>query len=467
LGGDIQLEYYTLSTVINNTFWDSQIHTNLNAMLSITIMPPIYSILLNLSPVWILKIIYSFLLSLVPLALFLMYKNFCSEKISFLAAFFFISFPSFFFEIVGLSRQELAEFFIVISLLLIFNKSDDFSFKFYIIVIFIAFILLTVAGTFILAHSITNINLLSAWIMYSFTGAFLLLVSLLSAVLKGFNKVALVQKIVFITSFGSVISTWTALSFGFGLWALVVGGAVNITLSIWLFFSSSSKLWKQIIYSKVKYRYNWLKETLPLQWRYAISWTSGYLILQFMVPVTMYYAGAVLAGKLGLSLVIARAVQSMASSWGMTKLPEFNMLVAKRDRRKLDDLINKVQKQSLLVFILGAIAILLSLMFIFPLIGWEERILPVYEVGIILLAETALLIIYNWAFYLRSHKREPYMVLSVINGISTGVGVWASLYFFTSTLFALSVYCIVQWIILIPAGWIFIRKREEYSKMNI
>ena len=137
VGGDIQLEYYTLSTVINNTFWDSQIHTNLNAMLSITIMPPIYSILLNLSPVWILKIIYSFLLSLVPLALFLMYKNFCSEKISFLAAFFFISFPSFFFEIVGLSRQELAEFFIVISLLLIFNKSDDFLKKNIILLVFL------------------------------------------------------------------------------------------------------------------------------------------------------------------------------------------------------------------------------------------------------------------------------------------------------------------------------------------
>lgn len=342
-----------------------------------------------------------------------------------------------------------------------------FSLKFYTIVIFIAFILLTIVGTFILEHSTANITLLSAWVMYSLTGAFLLLVSLLSAILKGFNKVALVQKIVFITSFTSIISTWTALSFGLGLWALVVGSAVNMTLSTWLYFSSSSTLWKQIIYSKVKYRHKWLKETLPLQWRYAISWTSGYLILQFMVPVTTYYAGAVLAGQLGLSLVIARAVQSIASSWGMTKLPEFNMLVAKKDRRKLDDLINRVQKQSLLVFILGAIAILLSLMFIFPLIGWEQRILPVYEVGIILLAETALLIIYNWAFYLRSHKREPYMVLSVINGIATGVGVWVSLYFFTSTLFALSVYCIVQWIIIIPAGWIFIRKREEYSKMDV
>lgn len=342
-----------------------------------------------------------------------------------------------------------------------------FSFKFYIIIIFIAFILLTIIGTIILMHSTTNTTLLLAWVLYSFTGAFLLLVSLFGAVLKGFNKVELVQKIVFITSFASIITSWIALSFGLGLWALVTGSIINIILSIWLFFSSSSVLWNQIIHFKVICNYNWLKETLPLQWRYAISWTSGYLILQFMVPVTMYYAGAVLAGKLGLSLVMARSIQSMASSWGMTKLPQFNMLVAKKDRQKLDNLLNVVQKQSLLVFILGAIAILLILTFIFPLIGWEQRVLPVYEIAIILLAETALLIIYNWAFYLRSHKREPYMVISVINGIATGIGVWASMYFFTSTLLALSIYCIVQWIIIIPAGWIFVRKREEYSKLDI
>ena len=342
-----------------------------------------------------------------------------------------------------------------------------FSFKFYILVISVAFILLTVTGTLILMHSTRDITFLSAWALYSFTGAFLLLVSLLGAVLKGFNKVVLVQKIVFITSFASIISTWTALSAGFGIWALVAGSTANIILSMWMYFSSSGKLWNQIIHFKVRGHHNWLKETLPLQWRYAISWTSGYLILQFMIPVTMYYAGAVMAGKLGLSLVIARAVQSLASSWGMTKLPQFNMLVARGNRQKLDSLLKEVQKQSLIVFILGAVIILLILAFIFPLIGWEQRILPVYEVAIILLAETALLIIYNWAFYLRSHKREPYMVISIINGIATGIGVWASLYFFTSTLFALSVYCTVQWIIIIPARWIFVRKREEYSKLDI
>jgi len=342
-----------------------------------------------------------------------------------------------------------------------------FSFKFYIIIITVAFILLTVIGVLFLINSVNDIALLLAWIIYSFAGAFLLLTSLLGVILKGFNRVELVQKIIFIASFISVIIIWIALSLGLSLWALVIGSIVNIILSMGMFYSSSRTLWNQIIYSKIRGNYNWLKETLPLQWRYAISWTSGYLILQFMVPVTMYYAGAVLAGQLGLSLIIARSVQNMASSWGMTKLPQFNMFVAKKDRQKLDNLLSTVQKQSLLAFILGAAAILLIITVIFPLIGWNQRILPVYEIAIILLAEMALLMIYNWAFYLRSHKREPYMVLSLINGIIMSVGVWASLYFFTSTLIALSIYCIVQWIIMILAGWIFIKKREEYSKLYI
>jgi hypothetical protein len=340
-----------------------------------------------------------------------------------------------------------------------------FSFKFYIIVIFTAFILLTVVGSFFLMHSTNDTSLFLAWIAYSCSGAFLLLVSLLGVILKGFNKVELVQKIIFITSFAGVAALWIALSLGLGLWALVIGGMVNVILSIWLFFSSSHRLWNQIFHFKVTTSYNWLKETLPLQWRYAISWTSGYLILQFMVPVTMYYAGATLAGQLGLSLMIARSVQSMAGSWGMTKLPQFNMLVAKKDRKELDKLLSEVQERSLLVFILGAAIILLILAFIFPLIGWEQRVLPVYEILIILLAEAALLIVYNWAFYLRSHKKEPYMILSLINGITMSIGIWASMYFFASTLIALTIYCIVQWIVMIFAGWIFVKKRAEYSKL--
>lgn len=340
-----------------------------------------------------------------------------------------------------------------------------FSFKFYLIITTVAFIVLSVVGIIFLNKTGSNLPLILAWVAYSFTGAFLLLVSLLGAVLKGFNQVSKVQKIITFASFASNISTWIALIGGLNIWALAIGGIVNIIFSIVLFIQTSNSLWSQIYHTKIEVNYNWLKETLPLQWRYAISWVSGYFIFQFIVPVTMIYAGADVAGKLGLSLVVARAVQYLANSWGMTKVPEFNMLVAQKKRSNLDNLLITIQKQSLLAFLLGSVGVILILIFIFPMINWDTRVLPTYEISIILLAEGANLIVFNWAYYLRSHKEEPYMRISAISALAIGLGVWFTMYLFSSTLIALSTYCVIVIVMLIPAWRIFVKKRGEYNEI--
>jgi len=243
-----------------------------------------------------------------------------------------------------------------------------FSFKFYLIVTLSAFIILSIVGVIFLMHTTNNMYLLLAWVFYSFTGAFMLLVSLFGSVLRGFNKVKIAQQIILIASIVSNISIWIALYLGLNLWALGIGGIINVILSLFLLFFSKKSIWSQIYFSKVKKQHNWLKETLPLQWRYAISWASGYFIFQFIVPVALIYAGADVAGKLGLSLVIARAVQTLANSWGSTKIPQFNMFVSQKKRKNLDTLLATIQKQSLLVFTAGSILLLLLLIFIFPII---------------------------------------------------------------------------------------------------
>jgi O-antigen/teichoic acid export membrane protein len=341
-----------------------------------------------------------------------------------------------------------------------------FSFKFYLIITTVAFLMLSVVGVIFLMNSTTSsLPMLLAWVAYSFTGAFLLLVSLLGAVLKGFNQVSKAQKIITFASFASSIATWVALMSGLNLWALAIGGLANIIFCSALFFSSSSSLWSQLYRTKVQGSYSWLKETLPLQWRYAISWASGYFIFQFIVPVTMFYAGADIAGKLGLSLVIARAVQYLANSWGITKVPEFNMLVAQKERSNLDNLLKTIQKQSLVAFTLGSLAVIVILIYIFPLINWSTRVLPTYEIVIILIAEGANLIVFNWAYYLRSHKEEPFMRISAISALAIGFGVWLTMYIFASTLIALSAYCVIVIVMLIPAWRIFVKKRREYNEM--
>ncbi len=342
-----------------------------------------------------------------------------------------------------------------------------FSFKFYLIITLIAFVLLSIIGVVFFMHSTNNFQLLMAWVLYSFTGAFALLVSLFGSILRGFNKVERAQKIITLVGFASSIGIWYGLYAGFSLYALAIGGLVNIILSLILFFSSSRTLWSQLFRSKVTGKYNWLKETLPLQWRYAISWTSGYFIFQFMVPVAMFYAGAAAAGKLGLALVMVRTLQGMATSWGITKIPHFNIYVAQKKHNELNNLFNTMQKQSLFMYIIVSIAFILTVIFIFPLINWNTRILPVDQIIILLLAEGVNLIIFNWAYYLRSHKQEPFMRISVLSAIITAVGVWLSFYLFKSTSIALCGYLAAQLIILLPARRILVSKRKDYENGEI
>lgn len=342
-----------------------------------------------------------------------------------------------------------------------------FSIKFYLLISLIAFIILSIVGVIFLMNSTNNFQILLSWVLYSFTGAFMLFVSLFGSILKGFDKVEHSQKIITLTAFVSSIAIWAALYANLGLWSLTIGGIINIILSLILFFSSSRKLWIQILQTKIIGKYNWLNETLPLQWRYAISWASGYLIFQFIVPVAFYYAGASTAGKLGLVLVMARAVQNAAISWGRTKIPHFNILVAQKKRENLNDLFNTVQKQSLFMYIFISILLIFIVIFIFPLINWNTRILPVDQIIILLLAEGVNLVIFNWAFYLRSHKQEPYMKISVLSAILTALLVWLSFYLFSSTLYALCSYLVAQLIILIPARRILIIKRKDYENGEI
>jgi len=121
-GPDIQIEYYFANLVKIDSFWNSGIPNNYNAMLSITMLGPIYSHMCNLSLIWVYKIIYPFLFSLVPLGLYRVFQKETDDKIAFLSSFFFMSVPVFFGEMIQLARQQIAEIFLVLLILLMVDK---------------------------------------------------------------------------------------------------------------------------------------------------------------------------------------------------------------------------------------------------------------------------------------------------------------------------------------------------------
>lgn len=126
-GWDIHREYYCFQITRTNFSWNSvspyggvrAITTqSYNTMLSVTILPTFYSIVLSLNDELLFKIAYPILFSVVPLVLFEVYRKLLGKQRAILSVFFFISFQTFFTVMAYLARQMIAEVFFALLLLL-------------------------------------------------------------------------------------------------------------------------------------------------------------------------------------------------------------------------------------------------------------------------------------------------------------------------------------------------------------
>jgi uncharacterized membrane protein len=122
-GWDIQNEYYLANLVLTYSQWNYTLPDAYNSMLSIVMLGPIYSLLTNISLDYVLKIILPFIFSLVPLGLYRIFKIQTQDsKISFMAVFLFVSFNTFYIELLSLTREMTAELFLIVILVILFER---------------------------------------------------------------------------------------------------------------------------------------------------------------------------------------------------------------------------------------------------------------------------------------------------------------------------------------------------------
>ncbi|OPY55483.1 MAG: hypothetical protein A4E48_00010 [Methanosaeta sp. PtaU1.Bin060] len=124
-GYDIHSEIYYSEIVMRDFQWDATIPSNINAMLSTVILAPIYSNICSMSLTWVFKIIYPLLFALVPLCLYRIFQIQTNDKIAFLSCVFFMSIFTFYTETLALARQQIAELFLTLLVLLMVDKNID------------------------------------------------------------------------------------------------------------------------------------------------------------------------------------------------------------------------------------------------------------------------------------------------------------------------------------------------------
>jgi len=135
-GFDIHYHYYLQKLILSRSFWDISLGTMSNSMLSVVTLAPFSSLVLDLDGTWVYKIIYPVFLSLVPLALFQAFRYQIDDRIAFIGAFFFMSFPSFFFTTPTTSTQMIAEVFLALSILSFLDKGISATQRAALLIIF-------------------------------------------------------------------------------------------------------------------------------------------------------------------------------------------------------------------------------------------------------------------------------------------------------------------------------------------
>lgn len=128
-GSDVPLEYFVFKITQGNARWSSANlyvgdvgYGRINAMLSVTILPTIYSSLLNMDPTWVFKILFPLIFSFVPLGLYKVWQTYVGRKYAAMSAFLFMAQSTFYTELLALNRQMVAELFFVLLLLVVLNK---------------------------------------------------------------------------------------------------------------------------------------------------------------------------------------------------------------------------------------------------------------------------------------------------------------------------------------------------------
>lgn len=262
------------------------------------------------------------------------------------------------------------------------------------------------------------------WIIICVTTGIKLFQSPFTSIITGLGFVKETSKISFWQQIILPTFTWLGLAIGFKLY--VIGISYLLSVLIWFTFVHKQKLLfvlKNLIAVRVTERVAYMAEIFPYQWKIALSWVSGYFIFQLFNPVLFATDGAVVAGQMGMTLQALNAIQSFSLSWQNTKVPLYSKLIALKDYVQLDTIFNKTLRQMSLICLMllcgfyGFIAVLRFSHFPIGSSILADRFLDYLPMLLMIIPVFLQQYINSWATYLRCHKKEPFLINSIVAGI--------------------------------------------------
>lgn len=306
------------------------------------------------------------------------------------------------------------------------------------------------------------------WVTLSLGTALTLVFDMYLAFYEGFDYVREMSLIRLLAHILGTIVLILCFVCGHGLYALGMSAILRNILIFLCFLKKRYRTIATVLWLKRQTeRISYWSEIFPYQWKVSLSWISGYLIFNLFNPLLFAFCGPSVAGQMGMTMSILNNISAISTVWINTKIPRMSIFISQKEYNKLDPFFYRSFFQALAI----ALAITLSFIAVFIVLHncdfeyngvlLRERVLPLD--CIIFMAASVLTNVFSYSFatYLRCHKQEPFLIYSVVTGVSVAIASY-----FTVKYSGVSALCTSYFIITVLCNiygfFVFRSKKKEW-----
>jgi hypothetical protein len=285
--------------------------------------------------------------------------------------------------------------------------------------------------------------------------------------LEGCGHVRAVAAMRFRMAGAAALCTWVPMLLHRGLYSPAAMIASQVAVGL-LFVAGHRKLLAGLLSDRsVEAAIEWRSEVWPFQWRIAVSWMCSYFTVQVFIPILFAVRGPVEAGRMGMALSITGYMTVLALAWTSTKSTPFGSMIARGAFAELDRLFRHSQAQSMAAYATIALAACTGVVLL-PLIApaLAARLVSPQIFFVLVLAAGANCAIQSLATLLRSFKREPFLIQSLMASSFTLVFAALTAHRWGSGGAALSYLAATAGFALPSSLRIFERARREYMAIG-
>jgi hypothetical protein len=300
-----------------------------------------------------------------------------------------------------------------------------FAFRWYVVAGTAVFLVVgTVGWLFFASSPDITIHWKLPWVVFCLLIAVRLWGIPFIALLEGCNQVCDVYLCRLVDAVATSVTLWLCIVLDFGLFAVCLSTLAGVFWCAVFLFCRYRRFFGQFL-RRPRVGIGWRTEILPMQWRIALSFLGGYFTFYLFTPLTFKFEGPAAAGRMGMTFAVASGLSTVASMWIYTRVPRFGVMIAGRQFQELDQLFRRLLFMSTaLLFVGGLFAWSLAYLLQDQHPFLSTRMLFPLPMGLLFLATLFMQVSMCEAAYLRAHKKEPFLILSIVQGLLTCLSSW-------------------------------------------